>query len=179
MLTVRNLSAVFVVAVLFSACSGVIHRSAQPATPPAGELGTLPEAPAAATGTYAVLGGEILETRADAGAGTILVILHRPLTEGQRPSTELRGEGRFAVLYPDALDPYMFRRGQRVTVSGVVRGEKPESGGAQTDPALWLDGQEIRLLERSDWSLMTRLRNQKEWLPWWYDPYYGRRPWWW
>ena len=177
--TLRRPSTLLVVAILLSACSGPIQRSGQPSAPPVSEFRTLSENPAAAAGTYAVLGGEILETRAAAGDGTTLLILHRPLSAGQRPSTGLRGQGRFAVHYPDFLDPHLFHRGQRVTVGGVVRGEKPEPGGASADPALWLDGREIQLWERPDWPLMTRLRNQKHWLPWWYDPYYGRRPWWW
>lgn len=162
-------------AVLLGACSWPILRSGQA---PVTEFRRLNADPAAAAGTYALLGGEIAETRAAAGGGLTLLILHRPLTTGERPSTRWPGEGRFGVRYPDPLDPHLFRRGQRVTVGGVVRGEKPASGGASADPLLWLDGREIHLWSPPDASRMARLSARKEWLPWWYDPYYGTRPWW-
>ena len=186
MVTARFTIAAFVAAALLGACSGAITRS-DPSTPLAdSEFAALSMDQAAADGTYVALGGEILEIRAAPPAGTTLVILHRSLTEEQSPGSDGRGDGRFAVHYPDRLDPHLFRRGQLVTVGGVVRGENPETGGAPTDPSLWLDGQKIELLEPTDGSLMARLRNrlagqgsQKVWLPWWYDPYYGSRPWWW
>ncbi|MDF1553917.1 MAG: Slp family lipoprotein [Deferrisomatales bacterium] len=186
MVAARFSIAVVVATLLLGACSSAITRS-DPSTPSAdGEFAALSKDPAAAAGTNVALCGKILGIRAAPGAGTILVMLHCSFGQGQSPGSEGEGDGRFAVHYPDRLDHHLFRRGQLVSVGGVVRGEKPETGGAPTDPSLWLDGQKIELLEPSDGSLMTRLRhqlvgqgNQKVWLPWWYDPYYGSRPWWW
>jgi len=186
MLTARFPIAALVATFLLGACSGANTRSDPQARPVETPFEILSKDPAAAAGTYVALGGEILEVRAAPQAGTTLVILHHSPEEGQRPGSDGQGDGRFAVHYPDRLDPHLFRRGQLVTVGGLVRGEKPETGGAPADPSLWLDGQKITLSEPSDESLVARLRNQltgqstqKVWLPWWYDPYYGSRPWWW
>ena len=167
-------------ALLLGACSGVIQRSTAPPTPvAAGDFATLQADPVPAAGSYVVLGGEILETRRSEGAGTTLLILHRPFSQGEHPSIVVDGDGLFGVRYDDTLDPHLFYRGQLVTVGGLVRGEKPAPGGNAADPALWIDGLKIQLWDRPEWSLRTRLTGQKEWRPWWYDPYYGDRPWWW
>jgi outer membrane lipoprotein len=164
--------------VCLCACGGLMRRDTETAESAASDFRTLAQDPVAAAGTYAVLGGEILEIGRE-GEGSVLVVLHKPLTAGKRSKAASNGYDRFGVRYPEPLDPHLFHRGQRVTIGGRVRGGETQPTGGAGEPLLWLDGQEIHLWEQPNRSLMARLCNQRKWIPWWYDPYYGERPWWW
>ena len=159
-------------------CSMLHRREPEAAAPVTTEFRTLVEDPQARRGEYAVLGGEILENRAS-GGGTVLLVLHKPLSADWRPSAEASGDGLFAVRFKEHLDPGLFHRGQRVTVEGLVAGAENEPWGGGEFPLLQIDGTEIRIWDPADWPTLTLVRGEKRWFPSWYDPYHGERPWWW
>ena len=79
--------------------------------------------PSAFIGKYVLLGGEIIETRIATDVTTIMVLALR-LDYEKRPLTSTESGGRFIVRQPTFLDPAIYRPGRKVTVAGVVVGEK-------------------------------------------------------
>ena len=48
----------------------------------------------------------------------------RPLGWREEPQETTASEGRFLILADKYLDPYLFRRGKKITVAGEILGEK-------------------------------------------------------
>ena len=74
-------------------------------------------------GKIVIWGGEIIETTNQKDGTTLIVILQRPLDWMQEPKIQ-RSEGRFIILVEGYVDPYVFRRGKRITVAGEILGKK-------------------------------------------------------
>ena len=70
-----------------------------------------------------LLGGEIIETRNAADMTSIMVLAFR-LDYSKRPVTGTVSGGRFIVRQPTFLDPAIYRPGRKITVAGIVVGEK-------------------------------------------------------
>ena len=70
-----------------------------------------------------LLGGEIIETRNATGVTNIMVLAFR-LDHSKRPLTGNVSGGRFIVRQPTFLDPAIYRPGRKITVAGIVVGEK-------------------------------------------------------
>jgi len=132
------------------------------------------QTPGEFVGKTVVLGGEIIETRNHPG-GTVLVILQRPLDARQRPKTGDMSGGRFKTKFADFLDPVLFSPGRMITIAGDVEGVDDELVGDAPYSYMVLKGLKAHLWQESS-SLFKR---REEWKPWWYDPYWGTRPWWW
>jgi outer membrane lipoprotein len=79
--------------------------------------------PEAFQGKIMIWGGEIIETTNQKDGTTLIVILQRPLDWMEEPKIE-RSEGRFIILVEGYVDPYVFRRGRRITVAGEILGKK-------------------------------------------------------
>jgi outer membrane lipoprotein len=74
-------------------------------------------------GKTVLLGGEIIDTRNTPDATTIMVLALR-LDRRKRPRAGTGSEGRFIVRQPTFLDPAIYRPGRKITVAGIVVGEK-------------------------------------------------------
>ncbi len=72
-------------------------------------------------GRKALLGGVILTSR-HLKEGTVIEVLHRPLSWRNAPKDVDQSEGRFLVASAGFLDGEIYRRGRMVTVLGVVLG---------------------------------------------------------
>jgi outer membrane lipoprotein len=128
-------------------------------------------------GETVILGGEIVETRNEP-AGTTLLVLEKALGSGQEPKLEDVSGGRFMVRFAGYLDPALFAPSRRVTVAGTVTGAETERVGDAPYDYVVLAGAEVYLWEKADLPPHSPWRAYQPWYPWWYDPYWGRRPWW-
>ncbi|MBP1695528.1 MAG: outer rane lipoprotein Slp [Deltaproteobacteria bacterium] len=79
--------------------------------------------PEAYKGKVVIWGGEIIETINQKDGTTLIVVLHRPLDWMEEPKFQ-RSEGRFIILAEGYVDPYVFKRGRRITVAGEILGRK-------------------------------------------------------
>jgi outer membrane lipoprotein len=95
-------------------------------------------------GETVILGGEIIETRNEANATTVL-ILERPLGYDRRPYTQKASGGRFMIRFNEYLEPMVFEPGRRVTVAGRVRGTEIEQIGEAPYQYVFLEGREVRV----------------------------------
>jgi outer membrane lipoprotein len=80
--------------------------------------------PDAFKGKWVVWGGEIIETVNQQDGTTQIEVFQRPLGWRGEPKETTASEGRFLILADKYLDPYVFRRGKKVTVGGEITGEK-------------------------------------------------------
>jgi outer membrane lipoprotein len=117
-------------------------------------------------GKIVIWGGEIIETNNQKDGTTLIVVLQRPLDWMEEPKMK-RSEGRFIILIERYVDPYVFRRGRRVTVAGEVLGRKVMRLGELEYPYPFLRSKQIYLWGRLYYAYPY---------PWWYYGYYG--PWW-
>jgi len=79
--------------------------------------------PEAYKGKIVIWGGDVVETMNQKDGTTLIVVLQRPLDWQEEPEFN-RSEGRFIILVPGYVDPYVFRRGRRITVAGEIQGTK-------------------------------------------------------
>ena len=79
--------------------------------------------PEAYKGKIVIWGGEIIETINQKDGTTLIVVLQRPMDWMEEPDLR-RSEGRFILLVEGYVDPYVFRRGRRITIAGEIVGRK-------------------------------------------------------
>ncbi len=121
--------------------------------------------PDAYKGKIVIWGGEVVETINQKDGTTLIVVLQRPLDWTQEPEFR-RSEGRFVILVEGYVDPYVFRRGRRITVAGEILGKKVMRLGELEYPYPLLLSKQIYL-----WG-------QHYYYPYPY-PYYWYYPYWW
>ena len=159
-------------------CTGVISREVRNEAVPVASLGQLREEAQAYSGKTVILGGEIIEIR-NRPDDTTLLVLEKSLGWREEPKTEDVSGGRFIVRFADYLDPVLFAPGRRVTAAGTVVGLENEPVGEAPYDYVVLEGTEIHLWARTGVQPDFPRRAHDPWYPWWYDPYWGRRPGWW
>ena len=79
--------------------------------------------PDAYKGKIIIWGGEVVETINQKDGTTLIIVLQRPLDWTEEPVSR-SSEGRFIILVEGYVDPYVFRRGRRITVAGEILGKK-------------------------------------------------------
>ena len=79
--------------------------------------------PDAYKGKIVIWGGEVVETLNQKDGTSLIIVLQRPLDWTEEPEFR-RSQGRFIVLAQGYVDPYVFRRGRRITVAGEIEGRK-------------------------------------------------------
>ena len=125
--------------------------------------------PEAYKGKIVILGGEIIETSNQKDGTTLIVVLQRPLDWMQEPKIQ-RSEGRFIILVEGYVDPYVFRRGRRITVAGEILGRKVMRLGELEYPYPLLRSKQIYL-----WGEYHYSPYPYPYYPWGYYGYYGPR----
>ncbi len=100
--------------------------------------------PEAYKGKIVIWGGEVVETINQKDGTTLIVVLQRPLDWTEEPTFK-RSEGRFIVLVSGYVDPYIFRRGRRITVAGEIQGRKVMRLGDLEYPYPLLQNKQIYL----------------------------------
>ncbi len=173
----KVLAGVGAAAALAAGCA-VISAPVRREAVPLESFSALREAPERFPGATVILGGELIETR-NRPDGTVLLVLERPLGLDQRPKAEAASGGRFMVRFPQYLDPVLFAPGRRITLAGKVLGAESEAVGEAPYRYVLLDGLEIHLWREPAYAPYPYWGHYDPWYPGWYDPRYGRRPWWW
>ena len=167
----------FVVAlvVLFCGCAPVISKDMLREVHKDVTFGELLKGPQAYTGTVVLLGGIIVKTE-NRQEGTLLEIYQTELDRRGRPIRIDVSEGRFLALYKGLLEREIYRKGRKVTVAGVVQGEKVMKLGELEyhypyllvkEIHLWRQ-EPVRAYEPYPWG---------PWDPWWGDPWFPWYPW--
>lgn len=161
---------------LVPGCAHVISKNMRDAVDPALTFGEVFKNPDAYKGKLVLWGGEIIQTVALKDGRTEVEVFQRPLGGRGEPGETARSEGRFLVLADKYLDPYLFRRGRRITVAGEVLGEKKKP----------LDQMEYRYPLISSRELYLwgdyyyRPYPYYYYYPWWYHrPWGWGYPYWW
>ncbi len=125
--------------------------------------------PEAVKGKIVIWGGEIVETINQKDGTTLIVVLQRPLDWLEEPKIQ-RSEGRFIILVGGYVDPYVFRRGRRITVAGEILGRKVMRLGELEYPYPLLQSKQIYL-----WGEYYYSPSPYPYYPWGYYGSYGPR----
>lgn len=114
----------FSVLLILSGCAPVISKSLKEQADPSLTFGDVIRNPEAFKGRTVVWGGEIIETTNEENGETMLEVFQRPLSWRDEPQETVASEGRFLVRVEKYLDPYVYRKGRKVTVAGEILGEE-------------------------------------------------------
>ena len=147
-----------------SGCSHVISKDLRNTANLSLTLAQVKERPEAYKSKTVVWGGEIIQTENQKDGTTLIEVFQRPLSSRGEPKETVASEGRFLALVDKYLDPYLFRRGKKITVAGEIRGEK------------------IRPLGEMDYRYPLLLAKEMHLWEYYYYPYYYPHsyydPWW-
>ena len=114
----------FLVVFMVAGCVHVISSDLRGKASPPVSLIQVAKNPEAYKGKWVVWGGEIIETVNLQDGSTEIEIFQRPLGWRDEPKQTVASEGRFLVLTDKYLDPYLYRKGRRITIAGEIVGEK-------------------------------------------------------
>ena len=135
-------------------------------------FGDLKKRPSAFKGEMVLFGGVIVGSIIKE-EGTLLEIYQTKLDPQGEPVDLDRSQGRFLAFYKGFLDSEIYRKGRRVTVAGIVEGERTGKLGEIDYPYPYLMVKEIYL-----WKDEEPYRYEPypwgPWYPWdpWGDPHW-------
>jgi outer membrane lipoprotein len=109
---------------LLSGCAHVISRDLRMKSDLSLTLAQVRKNPEDFKGKWVVWGGEIVETVNQQDGSTQIEVFQKPLGWRGQPQDTTYSEGRFLILADYYLDPYVYRKGRRITVAGEIQGEK-------------------------------------------------------
>jgi outer membrane lipoprotein len=115
--------------ILLSGCAHVISRDLRTKSDLSLTLSQVRQNPETFKGKWVVWGGEIIETVNQKEGSTQIEVFQRPLGWRGEPNEMTASDGRFLVLVDNYADPYVFRRGKKITVAGEITGEKTKPLG--------------------------------------------------
>jgi hypothetical protein len=111
--------------ILLSGCAHVISKDLRTKSDLSLTLSQVRQNPESFKGKWVVWGGEIIETVNQREGTTQIEVFQRPLGWRGEPKETTASEGRFLILADQYLDPYVFRRGKKITVAGEMIGRRP------------------------------------------------------
>jgi len=154
----------FSVILFISGCAHVISKDLRGKADLSLTFGQVNQNPNAYKGKLVVWGGELVQTENQKDGTTQIEVFQKPLGWRGEPKDTGYSEGRFLILAEEYLDPYLFRRGKKITVAGEIQGEK------------------IKLLGEMDYRYPVVSSKQIYLWPVYYYPtypyYYYYDPWW-
>jgi outer membrane lipoprotein len=153
----------FSLTLLLSGCAHIISKDFRTKSDPSLTLTQVRQNPEAFKGKWVVWGGEIIEALNQKDGTTQVEVFQKPLGWRGEPKETPTSEGRFLILADQYLDPYLFRKGKKITAAGEIQGEK------------------IRPLGEMDYRYPLLLSKQIYLWPEYYYrpyPYYFYYPWW-
>jgi outer membrane lipoprotein len=165
MATRIKLFPLFFLVLFISGCAHVISKDLRSHSDLSLTLSQVNQNPNAYKGKSVVWGGEIIETVNQKDGTTQIEVFQRPLGWRGEPKETLASEGRFLILADKYLDPYIFRRGRKITVAGEIQEEKIKPLGEMDYRYPLLLSKQIHLWE-------------EYYYPVYYYPYYYYDPWW-
>jgi outer membrane lipoprotein len=147
--------------IVLSGCAHVISKDLRTKSDRFLTLSQVRDNPKAFKGKWVVWGGEIVETVNQKEGTTQIEIFQKPLGWRGEPKETTASEGRFLILVDQYSDPYVFRRGKKITVAGEIVGEKVERLGEMDYRYPLVSSREVYL-----------------WPVYYYPPYPYYDPWW-
>ncbi len=114
---------------LLFGCAHVISKDLRTKSDPSLTLNQVRQNPDAFKEKVVVWGGEIIETVNQRDGTTQIEVFQRPLGWRGEPKENGYSEGRFLILIDNYMDPYIFRRGKKITMGGEIIGEKTKPIG--------------------------------------------------
>ncbi len=160
----------FSLILLLSGCAHVISRDLRINSDPSITLSQVRQNPDPFKGKWVVWGGEIIETVNQKDEKTQIEVFQRPLGWRGEPKETVSSEGRFLILADKYLDPYLFRRGKKITVAGEILGEKIKPLGEMDYRYPILSSKQIYLWPEYDYRPYPYTYYYD---PWWAYPYWG------
>jgi Starvation-inducible outer membrane lipoprotein len=133
--------------------------------------------PIAFKGKTVVWGGEIVETLNQKNGTTEIEVFQIPLdSTTDAPKGSNASEGRFLILVTNYLDPYLYRKGRKITVGGEILGERIKPLGEMDYRYPLISSKEIHLWE--DYYYYPYPYPYTYYYPWgYYDPWWGYPYW--
>ena len=116
----------FIIAGVFlclSACAHVIPKDALEQVDSELTFSALQKAPEEHKGKAVVLGGVIIGL-VNKKEGSLLEVYQAAMDQQGKPVNLDSSAGRFLALYQGLLESQIYRKGRRVTLAGIVQGEK-------------------------------------------------------
>ncbi len=164
-----NLSRVlllFALSFFSTGCAHVISKDLRAKADPSLTFREAFHNPNAHRGKTVIWGGEIIKTTNQKDGSTMIEVFQLPLNRREEPNETSPSEGRFLVIAKEYLDPYLFRRGRKITVAGELLGEERKPLGEMEYRYPLVSSKEIHL-----WREYYYVR------PYYYYPYFYD-PWW-
>jgi outer membrane lipoprotein len=117
----KNIALAVIFAFVLSGCTSVLSTSVVQEADDNVTFTDLQKQPDRYRGTVIILGGQIVETVVKESE-TWVQILQLHLGAQQRPDNTASSQGRFIVIYKRFADPFVYEKGRKITVAGVVEG---------------------------------------------------------
>jgi len=163
---------IFPLILLISGCAHVISKDLRAKADPSLTFGQILQNANAYRGKTVLWGGKIIQTT-NQKDGTILIeVFQRPLGCRGEPKETVASEGRFLILIEKYLDPYLFRKGRKITVAGEIQGEKIKPIGEMDYRYPLVLSKQIYLWEEYDYYPVLYYH------PYYYDPWWDYPFWW-
>ena len=161
---------IIIMAVFWSSgCAHVISEDVLQAVNTEVEFAELLKSPQDYQGEVVLLGGIIVSTKNKAG-GTLLEVYQTEMDSGGKPIDVDESQGRFLALYEGFLDSAIYRKGKKVTIAGIVSGERVMKIGRVDYHYPYLVVKELHL-----WKEAPPYKYEPyPWDPWWGYPWH---PW--
>ncbi len=160
-------------AIFLTGCAHVISKDLRLSADPSLTFGQVHQNSNAYKGKMVVWGGEIVETVNQKDGATQIEVIQSPLDWRGEPKGTHLSAGRFLVLVNEYLDPYVYRKGRKITVAGEILGEKTKPLGEMEYRYPVLSSKQIYL-----WPEYYHYPYSYYYYdPWWYYPYYPRWGW--
>lgn len=158
---------------LLSACASGVPQQIRQEPTDSPTLEQVLADPAAHVSRPVRWGGVILETENRANS-TLVTVLALPLSGSGKPQLGDDSAGRFVAVVPLFLDPKVYSKDRRFTVSGTLAGSETRKVGEFPYRYPVVEAQHHYL-----WPVEPKLppRYRDPWWdnPWWYDPWYPYR----
>jgi outer membrane lipoprotein len=150
--------------IFLSGCGHVISKDLRTKSDLSLTFSQVRQNPETFKGRWIVWGGEIIETVNQKEGTTQIEVFQRPLGWRGEPKETIISEGRFLILSDQYLDPYVFRRGKKITLAGEMIGEKIKPLGEMGYRYPLVSSKQIYLWPEYDYQP--------------YPYYYYNDPWW-
>src|SRR4030042_2169092 len=160
---------------LLSGCAHVISKDIRDKADISLAFEKVIKKPIAYKGKTVVWGGEIVETINQKNGTTEFEVFQIPLDSSDAPKVSNASEGRFLILFNKYLDPYLYRKGSRITVAGEILGDKIKPLGEMDYRYPLIASKQMHLWEEHHYRPYPYLY----YYPWgYYDPWWGYPYWW-
>jgi len=159
-------------------CVHVISKDIRTQTSPLITFRQVSQDPNAYRGRTVVWGGEIIETTNQKDGSTLIEVFERPLGLKDDPKLTAASEGRFLIRSDKYLDPYIYRKGRKITVGGEILGEETKPLGKMDYHYPMVLSKQTYLWDESYY--YPNIYSRSYYLdPWWIYPYWGWPPYGW